>query len=368
MKLVVLGLSASSSWGNGHATLWRGLLRALAAEGHEVSFFERDTHFYALHRDLERGEGWELVVYPTWDAVAERVRRAIDNADATIVTSYQADAPQAIEAVLEAPGLRVFYDLDTPVTLAALERGERVAYLPTNGLGDFDLVLSYTGGVALDALQARLGARHVAPLYGCVDLVAHHPSPARHEWACDLSYLGTYAADRQEAVERLFLDVAEQLPAATLMLGGPMYPAHIRRPPNVRLVSHVAPLDHPAFYGSSRLTLSLTRGAMAKMGYCPSARLFEAAACGVPILTDVWPGLAEFFEPGHDVIVARRTDDVVDALRAPRGALARVAWNARARVLADHGADQRARELVALLESVPLRGSTVPLSSTRATA
>lgn len=353
MKIVVLGLSASSAWGNGHATLWRGILRALAKDGHDVTFFERDTPYYAAHRDLAAGEGWELVVYPSWSEVARAARRAIDRADAAIVTSYQADAAAAIDAVLAGPGLRVFYDLDTPVTLDALDRGERVFYLPDGGLGDFDLVLSYTGGEALDALRARLGARRVAPLYGCVDARAHRPGRPDPAWACDLSYLGTYAADRQPAVDRLFLDVAERLGEARFLLGGPMYPAHVRRPPNVAVLPHVAPPDHPAFYGSSRLTLNVTRGAMAKMGFCPSARLFEAAACAVPLVTDAWPGLDAFFEPGRDVVVAASTDDVVDALRADPGDLARLAASARARTLGDHEAAHRARELVALLRDVP---------------
>lgn len=351
MRIVVFGLSASSAWGNGHATLWRGILRALARDGHDVTFFERDTPYYASHRDLPRGEGWELVVYPGWADVDGRARRAVERADAAIVTSYQADAARATELVLEAPGLRVFYDLDTPVTLEALARGERVPYVPEGGLGDFDLVLSYTGGAALDAMRDRLGARRVAPLYGCVDVEAHPPGTPRDGWRSELSYLGTYAADRQAAVERLFLDVAARMPEERFLLGGPMYPEAMVRPANLTVVPHVSPPDHPAFYCSSRLTLNVTRGAMASLGHCPSARLFEAAACGVPIVTDAWPGLERFFEPGDEIFVARSTEDVLDVLRAPRDLTSRAARRARERTLSENGADRRARELAALLDA-----------------
>jgi spore maturation protein CgeB len=357
MKLVVFGLSVSSAWGNGHATLWRGILRALAASGHEVVFFERDTPFYAKHRDLPVGDGYEIVVYPSWDAVRGRADDALRSADVAIVTSYQADALAAAAAVDAAPCCcaRVFYDLDTPVTLDLLDRGEVVPWLPPGGLGAFDLVLSFTGGRSLDALVQRLGARRVAPLYGCVDTRTHHPVPPRPEWTCDLSYLGTYAADRQDAVDRLFLDVAERQPARWFLLGGPMYPDGMRRPANALFIPHVEPADHPAFYGSSRMTLNLTRGAMKTVGFCPSARLFEAAACGTPIVSDAWEGLETFFEPGRELLVASTTDDALAALALPPAALADLARRARERTLAEHTAERRAAELVRHLDSIPAR-------------
>jgi len=355
MKLVVFGLSVSSAWGNGHATLWRGILRALAADGHEVVFFERDTPFYASHRDLTSGEGYEIVIYPTWADVASRARRDVAQADVAIVTSYQADAGAATEVVLESRRTRVFYDLDTPVTFDRLERGELVSWLPPGGYGEFDLVLSYTGGAVLERLRHELGARRVAPLFGCVDIEAHRPGEKRAELACDLSYLGTYSADRQPSVESLLLDVAERAPHRRLLLGGPMYPADMRRPPNLTLLPHVAPGDHPAFYGSSRLTLNLTRGAMAKMGFCPSARLFEAAACGVPVISDDWRGIDAFFTPGDEILVARDTDDVLAMLELSPEALSAIARSARERVLAEHTAAHRARELIELVRAIPAR-------------
>ena len=348
MKLVIFGLTVSSAWGNGHATLWRGLLRALARKGHEAVFFEKDVPYYAQQRDLARGDGWELVVYPSFDTVLPMARRALDDADVAMVSSYCPDARRATDLVLASPGRHVFYDMDTPITLAALERGEEVPYLPERGLADFDLVLSYTGGAALDALATKLGARRTAPLYGWVDGDAHHPSEPRPEYACDLSYLGTYAADRQAAVQKLFLDVAART-HQRFLLGGPLYPDDMPRPKNLTWLPHVPPPEHPAFYASSRATLNVTRGTMAKMGFCPSGRLFEAAACNVPIISDDWTGLEEFFEPGREIVVARTGEDVISALTMPRTELASIAHRARSRTLAEHTADHRAARLISLV-------------------
>jgi len=352
MRIVVFGLSVSSSWGNGHATLWRALLRALARAGHRVDFFERDVSYYAAHRDLRTLPHGDLVLYDDWNATRATARAALARADAAIVTSYCADATAACELVLETPNaVRAFYDLDTPVTLARLDDGEAVAYLPTHGLGDFDLVLSYTGGRALEALRARLGARHVVPLYGSVDPDAHRPARPRDDWRCDLSYIGTYAADRQAAVDALLLQPARACPQRRFVLAGSQYPSDFPWTPNLWYLAHLPPADHPAFYASSRLTLNVTRRAMASMGWCPSGRLFEAAACGVPILTDAWDGLDAFYEPGTEILVAAGTDDALHALARDDAELAAIARRARERTLDEHTADHRAAELIAALEA-----------------
>lgn len=239
--------------------------------------------------------------------------------------------------------------MDTPVTLRRLQDGERVDYLPPEGLAEFDLVLSYTGGAALDLLRTRLGARRVAPLYGHVDPAAHRPGRPRAEFRGDLSYLGTYAADRQAALERLFLAPARKRPDLRLVLGGSGYPPDFPWTANIFFVKHLPPADHPDFFASSRLTLNVTREAMAEMGWCPSGRLFEAAACGIPVLTDSWEGLGEFFTPGEEILVAATTEDALAALEMPEGDLARISRAARERVLAEHSSDARAAELVALL-------------------
>jgi spore maturation protein CgeB len=352
VKLVVFGLSVSSSWGNGHATLWRGLIKALGRLGHHTVFFERDTPFYAEHRDLQELPGGDLVLYSAFQDIRRQAAKHLSDADAAFVTSYCPDAIEAGRNVLNSPArVRCFYDLDTGVTLERLRSGQPVEYIPARGLADFDLVLSYTGGQALTELKTRLGARHVAPLYGSVDPEVHHPAPADERYRADLSYLGTYSADRQAALDELFLEPARRRPDLRFLIGGPQYPGGFPWTENIYFIPHVPPADHPAFYCSSRLTLSVTRGPMAEMGYCPSGRLFEAAACGVPILSDEWEGLDYFFEPGREILVARTTGHVMDALAMPPEALARIARAGRERVLAVHTANRRALELENILEA-----------------
>lgn len=353
MRLVIFGLAVSSSWGNGHAALWRGLIAALLDAGHRVTFFERDVPYYAQARDLHAlPPGGALVLYPDWESVLPDARRALADADAAIVTSYCPDAVAASRLMGEsALAVRAFYDLDTPVTLSRVQAGERVEYLPAEGLGGFDLVLSYTGGRALDLLRTLLGARRVAPLYGSVDPGAHRPAPPRPEFAALLGYLGTYAADRQAALERLFIEPARRLPDETFIIAGAQYPDGFPWTSNIRFAWHLPPPDHPAFYCSQRMTLNVTRQGMAWLGWCPSGRLFEAASCGVPILTDWWDGLDEFFTPGAEILVANTTDEAMAALRLPPGELAAIARQARARVLDEHTARVRAAELVASLEA-----------------
>lgn len=359
MKLIVFGLTVSSSWGNGHATLWRGLWHAWSALGHDIVFFEHDVPYYAANRDVAQMPSGGLVLYREWEDVLPRARRELAGADAAMVTSYCPDGVAATQLLAGEAGdvLKVFYDMDTPVTLENLRAGRPVAYLGPRGLRDFDLVLSYTGGPALAELRERLGAHVVRTLYGHVDPQVHRrAAPAQH-YRCALSYLGTYAADRQPAVEMLLVEPARQLPALTFLIGGAQYPADFPWTPNIRFVQHMPPAEHPAFFSSSRWTLNVTRRAMAENGWCPSGRLFEAAACGTPVISDAWAGLDEFFVPGREIVVARSTQDVVDALGLCDAEVARIAQAARERVLDEHTSAHRARELEALLEeaSAPAR-------------
>lgn len=352
MNIVVLGLTVSSSWGNGHATLWRALGRALSARGHRLVFFERDVPYYAAHRDGTDFPGIDLRLYHAWADLRGPLSAHLAGADVAMLTSFCPEGSALARVICDAPRpLRVFYDLDTPVTLAKLDAGEPVDYLPEDGLGAFDLVLSYTGGRALDALRTRLGARRAAPLYGSVDPRVHHPAEPQAAFAGDLSYLGTFAADRQPALERLLVEPARRAPQRRFVVGGAQYPADFPWTANTFFVRHLPAADHPAFYASSPLTLNVTRAAMAAMGYCPSGRLFEAAACGAALISDEWEGLEQFFTPGDELLVARDADDVRGALDLPRESIARIAQRARERTLAEHTAAVRAGELEALLES-----------------
>jgi spore maturation protein CgeB len=353
MKIVIFGLSVSSSWGNGHAALWRGLIRALLKDGHRVVFFERDVLYYAEHRDLsELPDGGTLVLYTDWQAATVLIRNHLSGADVGMVTSYCPDGQRATELLLDANlPIRCFYDLDTPVTLARLAAGEQLDYIGPDGLAPFDLTLSYTGGGALEALRARLGARRIAPIYGSVDPDLHRRAPQRSEYRSLLSYLGTYAADRQAALERLFLHPAQLLPNSRFVIAGAQYPEGFPWADNIFFVRHLPPPEHPAFYSSSRLTLNVTREAMARMGWCPSGRLFEAAACGAPILSDWFEGLDQFFRPDDEILVAHTTDEALDALQLDDDALAAVSRHARERTLDEHTSTRRARQMVAAFES-----------------
>ncbi len=353
MRFVIFGLTVSSSWGNGHATIWRGLCGALARAGHSVTFFEKDVPYYRTHRDLTDPSGYDLCLYENWEEVQCTARNHSDGADCAIVTSYCPDGRAASDTVLNSKAaLRIFYDLDTPVTLRALEQGTEVPYIPAFGLEPFDLVLSYTGGKALDQLQSRLGARRVAPLYGCVDTSLHKRVSPSPQYSCDFSYLGTYAADRQSQLEELFLKPAREISQKRFFIGGALYPSDFRWSQNIYFVRHLPPQEHPAFFSSSTLTLNVTRAAMAEMGYCPSGRLFEAAACGTPIVSDCWDGLDHFFTPGEEILLANNSGDIIEALNLSADQLQRISRAAERRVLTEHTAEHRSDELIRLLEEI----------------
>jgi spore maturation protein CgeB len=351
MKIVIFGLTISSSWGNGHATLWRGLCKSLAALGHRVQFFEHDVPYYANSRDCRTLPYCELILYSNWDAISARAHRELRDADAAIVTSYCPDALRAADAMLDAQQpLAIFYDLDTPVTLAAIRSGTPVPYIGRRGLADFDLVLSYTGGPVREELATSLGARRVRTLYGHVDPDTHRAVGAADRYRADLSWLGTYAADRQEMLQELFVEPARRCPAHRFLIGGAQYPEDFPWASNIYFVAHVPPDMHAAFYSSARLTLNITREAMARMGWCPSGRLFEAAACGAAIITDEWCGLTEFYTPGVELLLARTRDDTLLALDLDDSALRQIGRAARERTLAEHTSMHRARQLIRSIE------------------
>ena len=349
MKITIFGLTISSSWGNGHATPYRALIKALHRRGHDVSFYEKDVEYYAWRRDFDRCSYCNLVLYRSWKEVRAQALPEAASSDVVIVASYCPEGARIADEVLAlGHPLRVFYDLDTPITLHNLAKGE-VPYLRAQQIPAWDLYLSFTGGGILDELRGRWGARLARPLFGCVDPDVHGRVAARDDFRCLLSYMGTYAEDRQHKVERLFLEPARHCLDSQFTLAGALYPWHWRWPKNVRIFDHIAPAEHPALYSSSRLTLNITREGMARFGYCPSGRFFEAAACGTPLITDWWNGLHTFFDD-DEIFVAHESHHVLEALSATDAELHRVAERARQRTLDEHTGDRRAEQLLAFCE------------------
>ena len=346
MRLVFLGLSLSSSWGNGHATTYRALLRALDRCGHEVLFLERDQPWYAAHRDLPAADFCALRFYDRL-ADLDRYSREITQADAVIVGSYVPNGAAVIDQIAGLARVLGFYDIDTPVTMAALAEGG-ADYLRPGQIPRFDLYLSFTGGPSLQVLERDYGARLARPLYCTVDAELHRPMPTRRQW--DLGYLGTYSADRQPMLERLLIEPARRLPQHRFAVVGPLYPDTICWPANVDRIEHLGPAGHPDFYSSLGWALNLTRADMRLAGYSPSVRLFEASACGCPILSDLWPGLETFFQPGRDLLVARGTEDVMRAMAVRDSRRSAIGAAGRARTMDRHTADIRAQELEGFLE------------------
>ncbi|MFL5955007.1 MAG: glycosyltransferase [Gaiellaceae bacterium] len=344
MRIVMLGLSITSSWGNGHATNFRALAGALRARGHSVLFLERDRPWYAASRDFTAP--W-VHLYEDVEEL-ERRRDMVAGADIVIVGSYVPDGCEVAEWVLEtAGGVTAFWDIDTPVTAAKLDAGD-YEYLSPALVGRFDLYLSFTGG----PLLAALGARRPTPFYCVVDPALYRPLPVAERWR--LGYIGTYSPDRQPKVDELFLAPARSRGDLRFAAAGPQYPPDVAWPPNVDRFESLAPGEHAAFYCAQRFTLNVTRVEMVEAGWSPSVRLFEASACGVPVISDWWEGLDAFFEPDREILIARDADDVLRALELPPARAREIGSAARARVLRQHTADERARELLELVREKAL--------------
>ncbi|MGZ2411868.1 nucleoside-diphosphate-sugar epimerase/spore maturation protein CgeB [Sphingomonas sp. F9_3S_D5_B_2] len=341
MKLVVLGLSLSSSWGNGHATTFRALLKALGALGHDILFLERDVPWYRSNRDIADPDYCRLEFYGSFQDL-DGWRDEIAGADAVIVGSY---VPEGVEVgryvQRTARGVTAFYDIDTPVTLAKLERGD-FEYLSPEIIPGYNLYLSFTGGPTLERLERHYGSPMARALYCSVDPDAYPPLDVPKTW--DLTYLGTYSDDRQPTLEKLLIESARKLPHLKFCVAGPQYPDSIEWPENVERIDHLPPADHPHFYAASRYTLNVTRADMIAAGWSPSVRLFEAAACATPVISDKWAGLESLFEPGREIILADSGQEVVSRLQSGEEA-ADMGRAARARILHDHTSTHRASEL-----------------------
>jgi spore maturation protein CgeB len=344
LSFVILGLSLSSAWGNGHATTYRALLRGLHALGHDVLFLERDVPWYADHRDLPDPDFCRLELYADLDDLRARWSAAVAAANVVIVGSYVPQGVAVAELVFAtARGTTAFYDIDTPVTLAKLARGDE-EYVGRGVIPSFDLYLSFTGGPTLRRLEQEFGARRAEALYCAVDETRYAPTGEAAEW--DLGYLGTYSDDRQPALERLLIEPARRLPERRFVVAGPQYPTTIDWPANVERIEHLAPEHHAAFYGRQRFTLNITRQDMIAAGWSPSVRIFEAGACGTTIISDFWEGLTDLLPSPEAILIAHGSDDVVGMLELADEAGDAIASQARGIILAGHTGRARAQQLV----------------------
>jgi spore maturation protein CgeB len=344
MRFVVLGLSITSSWGNGHATTYRGLLRELAARGHDVLFLERDVPWYAGQRDLPQPPFCRLALYDSLEQLKREHAGAVRDADAVIVGSYVPEGVAVGEWVCStARGVTAFYDIDTPVTLDKLDAGD-YEYLAPHLIGSYQLYLSFTGGPTLERLERDYGSPMARPLYCSFDPELYYPETVQAEW--DLGYMGTYSDDRQPTLDRLLVGPARLWPGGRFVVAGPQYPDRVRWTSNTERIEHLPPCGHRRFYNRQRFTLNVTRAAMIEAGYSPSVRLFEAAACGTPIISDAWTGLDTLFAPGTEILLPAGPRDVVELLvDLPEAERRRIGARARKRVLSEHTSAHRAQEL-----------------------
>lgn len=358
MKLVIFGLSITSAWGNGHATTYRALTRALHSRGHKIVFFERNQEWYAGNRDLPEPPFCDVHLYEKWQEVLPSVRKNLRDCDVAIVGSYFPDGIDATQELIDADvPVKAFYDIDTPITVSQLRRGG-AEYLRAHQVAAFDLYFSFTGGPLLRELETKFGAQRAVPLFCSFDPDQYFSRGISSRYACDLSYMGTYASDRQPKLETLFCTPARNLPDSKFLLAGAQYPSRARWPDNVRLITHLSPQWHAHLYSSSRFVLNLTRQEMVAAGYSPSVRLFEAAACGSVIVSDNWSGLETFFAPGEEILLADNSDDVVSYLKGDQAQFAEVGRRAQQRVLAEHTSRHRAEQFESYVSMANQQHST----------
>lgn len=348
MRIFIFGLSLSSSWGNGHATTFRSLLKGLKARGHSVTFFERNEPWYADNRDLPADP--DLHFYDAVPAIVQQWQQELKEADLVIVGSYVRDTSELVRQLKHtSQGVLAYYDIDTPVTLALLSE-DRCPYLDREQLPVFDVYFTFAGGPVIERLQS-LGVRYATPLYCSVDPEVHAPAPVSVD--TDLGYLGTWSEDREPGFRQLLLQPAQAWHVGDFAVAGSNYPDTKRWPQNVQYVPHLPPQRHAQFYSSQRYSLNLTRADMRRIGYSPSVRLFEAASCGTPVISDNWPGLDEFFSPGKEILIASDGDRVLEYIRdLPEDDREAIANAARARVLSAHTGTQRAADLEESLRQV----------------
>ena len=358
LKIVILGLSITSSWGNGHATTYRGLVRELAARGHRVLFLERGADCYAANRDLPKPKYCRVALYSSLKQLRDRFATAVKNADLVMVGSCVEEGIAIGEWVTRiAQGVTSFYDIDTPVTLAKLE-SHGLSYLSMSLIPKYNIYFSSTGGPTLELIQKRYGAPKTRALYCSVDPELYFPEPLPSKW--DFGYMGTYSEDRQPALDELLLRPAREWTDGRFVVAGSQYPRSVRWPHNVRRYTHLALAKHRAFYNAQRFTLNIPRDNMVEAGYSPSVHLFEAAACGTPIISDCWEGLDSFFRPGREILIARSSEECLQyLLDIPEPERRAIGARARALVLAQHTTRHRALELEKCVRGVLTTGAAV---------
>ena len=344
MKIAFYGSSLLSSYWNGAATYYRGLLRELATFGHDITFYEPDAFDRQKHRDFEVPDWCRVFVYQARpDALSNVIAEASD-ADVVIKASgvgYEDEA--LLTGLMQAArpdALRIFWDVDAPATLADMA-ADPEHYLRT-ALPDLDLVLTYGGGDPVVRRYREMGARSCVPIYNALDPTTHHPVDREPRFACDLAFLGNRLPDREARVDRFFFEPARRMPEARFIIGGSGWEGYAL-PGNVASLGHVASHEHNAFNSTPKAVLNISRESMATMGFSPATRVFEAAGAGACLITDHWEGLDLFLTPDVEVLVARDTADVVEIMSGLDAEKAgRIGGSARARVLRDHTYDQRA--------------------------
>jgi spore maturation protein CgeB len=278
------------------------------------------------------------------DELQDVWRSEIRNADVVILGSFTPEGKTIANWLIqESRGILAFYDIDTPITLAALQ-DNRCEYLAPNQIPEFDLYLSFTGGPSLRRLEQEFGAQQAKVLYCCADEAVYFPEPSPVRW--DLGYMGTYSADRQPKVDTLLIGPAARLKGTKFVVAGPQYPTRRQWPTNIKYIQHLSPLEHRSFYNSQRFTLNVTRRDMIVAGFSPSVRLFEAAACATPIISDYWDGLDTIFHLGTELLTAATTEECCRMLRdMPEEERIELGLRGRQRILRQHTAKHRAMEL-----------------------